>query len=160
VKLRHTGTKDLSGINKHIDRFLKKKFPNCVYPWVGEREFRRQIFDIEVVGKTEEEKKLNLSEKGGNFNALYNIDDDDDNSNSDEKDTPKPMVNEAIKHVKALLVARLVDPFNNFVNLREFRDLLLGRRAVSPIIISWGMHNGGRLGIDDGSESDCNCNIF
>jgi hypothetical protein len=132
---------------------------------VSEREFRRQIFDNDIIGAgigagIEEEKKLNPSDKGGSFNALYNIDEEEDNLNSDEEDIEKPIVIEAIKHVKALLIARLINPFNNFVNLKEFRDLLLSRRAVSPIVISWGMHNGGRLGIDDGSESDSNCYFY
>lgn len=60
--------KVLNGINKHVDRFLKNKFPNCRFPWVGEREFRRQIFDIDTgLDSDEEEVKMNPSEKGGNL---------------------------------------------------------------------------------------------
>ena len=38
------------------------------------------------------------------------------------------------------------------VNLKEFRDQLLGRRSVKPIVISWGMMNGGRLGVDESGK--------
>jgi hypothetical protein len=41
------------------------------------------------------------------------------------------------------------------LNLKEFRDQLLGKRAVPPIVVTWGMRDGGRLGIDDDSDSEC-----
>lgn len=52
-----------------------------------------------------------------------------------------------IKNSKALLIDRLRNPKTGMLNLREFRDQLLGRRAVKPILVAWGLYNGCRLGI-------------
>ena len=59
---------------------------------------------------------------------------------------------EGIKHLKALLIERLLNAQNGLVNLKEFRDQLLGYRAVKPLVISWGMQNGGRLGLEDSGK--------
>lgn len=52
-----------------------------------------------------------------------------------------------IRNDKALLIDRLRNPKTGMLNLREFRDQLLGRRAIKPILVSWGLYDGGRLGI-------------
>ena len=110
-----------------IDGYFKEIFPN--FPYVEENKFEKEFLD-----KVKTEDAVRHS-KGNNNNTRHHHGDEDDDGSG-------------------LLLHRLRDPTKGRkINLKELRDSLLDCRASKSVVISWGVSNDGRLGIDVEEEA-------